>query len=133
MRVLLVLEERGGKVSRISWEAAAAAQQLGSPQEITAVVIGAQTEALASEAAKQFGKVVRVEHALLAHYTSDGFAAALHQLIQKENPTHVVFPHTYQVRDYAPALATRFSQVLIGDVIAIGEGPVYTRQLMQGR
>jgi electron transfer flavoprotein alpha subunit len=44
-----------------------------------------------------------------------------------------VLPHTYQVRDYAPALAARFNQVLISDVVAIAEGPVFTRQLMQGR
>jgi electron transfer flavoprotein alpha subunit len=58
----------------------------------------------------------------------------LHQLIQSQDGTKcVVFPHTYQVRDYAPALACRMSQVLIGDVIAIEDGPVFTRQLMQGR
>jgi electron transfer flavoprotein alpha subunit len=45
----------------------------------------------------------------------------------------VVFPHTYQVRDFAPALAARLGQVLISDVVAIGDGPVFTRQLMQGR
>ena len=45
----------------------------------------------------------------------------------------MVFPHTYQVRDYAPALAARLGQVLISDVTAIGDGPVFTRQLMQGR
>jgi electron transfer flavoprotein alpha subunit len=134
MSVLLVLEERGGKISRTSWEAAAAAQQLAAQQPVVAVVVGAQTEALAAEAAaKSFAKVIRVEHPLLAPYTPDAFCAALHQLIQKEGPTQVVFPHTYQVRDYAPALATRMGQVLIGDVIAIGEGPAFTRQLMQGR
>ena len=45
----------------------------------------------------------------------------------------MVFPHTYQVRDFAPALAARLGQVLISDVVAIGDGPVFTRQLMQGR
>jgi electron transfer flavoprotein alpha subunit len=132
--VLLVLEERGGKISRASWEAAAAANQLADGQPVTAVVLGAQTEALAAEAAaKSFAKVIRVEHPLLAPYTADGFTAALHQLIQKESPAYIVFPHTYQVRDYAPALATRMDQVLLGDVVSIGEGPVFTRQLMQGR
>jgi electron transfer flavoprotein alpha subunit len=134
MTVLVVLEERGGKIGRTSWEAAAAAQQLAAQQPVTAVVVGAQTESLAAGAAvKPFAKVIRVEHALLAPYTPDAFTAALDQLIQKESPTHIVFPHTYQVRDYAPALATRMGQVLIGDVVAIGEGPVFTRQLMQGR
>ncbi len=76
---------------------------------------------------------MRVEHPLLAHYTADGFTLALQQLVQNESPKQVVFPHTYQVRDYAPALAARLGEVLISDVVAIGEGPVFTRQLMQGR
>jgi electron transfer flavoprotein alpha subunit len=134
MSILVVLEERGGKVSRTSWEALAAAQQLAAGEQITAVALGAQMEALAHEAAaKSVGRVIRVKHALLERYTADAFTAALHQLVQKENPAYVVFPHSYQVRDYAPALAARMGQVLIGDVIAIGEGPVFTRQLMQGR
>ena len=134
MSILLVLEESNGKIKRASWEALAAALQLGPAESITAVVIGARTEELAAEAAtKPVGKVVRVEHPLLAHYTADGFCAALQQLIQNESPTQVVFPHTYQVRDYAPALACRMGQVLIGDVVGIEDGPVFARQLMQGR
>ncbi len=77
--------------------------------------------------------VIRIGHALLERYTPDAYIAALHQLIQKEAPACVVFPHTYQVRDFAPALAARLGQVLISDVIAIADGPVFTRQLMQGR
>ncbi len=92
MSILLVLEESNGKIKRASWEALAAALRLGPAENITAVVIGAQTEELAAEAAtKPVGKVVRVEHPLLAQYTADGFCAALQQLIQNENPTQVVF------------------------------------------
>ena len=136
MSVLLVLEERDGRVSRTSWEAYGAAQLLGASvsEPVTTVVIGAKTEALAAEAAaKHPGKVVRVEHALLAPYTPDGYSLALEQLIRAESPRYVVFPHTYQVRDYAPALAAKLGEVLIGDVVAFGEGPAFTRQLMQGR
>jgi electron transfer flavoprotein alpha subunit len=134
MSVFLVLEESGGKIKRASWEALAASLRLGSAQEVTAIVIGGQTEALAAEAAtKGVGKVVRMEHPLLAQYTADGFSLALEQLIRSESPTHVVFAHTYQVRDYAPALACKLGQVLIGDVIAIEDGEVFTRQLLQGR
>ena len=134
MSIFLVLEESGGKIRRVSWEAAAAAQKLAGGAGVTAVVIGAQTESLAAEAATRgFAAVVRLEHPLLGQYTADGYVAALQQLIEKENPTHIVFPHTYQVRDFAPALATRMGQVLIGDVVSIEEGPTFTRQLMQGR
>jgi electron transfer flavoprotein alpha subunit len=98
------------------------------------VVIGAQTEPLAAEvAAKALAKVVRIEHSLLAAYTADGFTLALQQFIEAEKPYYVVFPHTYQVRDYAPKLAARLGQVLIGDVTAFAEGPTFVRQLMQGR
>jgi electron transfer flavoprotein alpha subunit len=132
--VLVVIEQRAGRIARISWEALAAGQRLGDPTTVTAVIIGAQTEAQAAEvAAKAPGKVLRVEHPLLAPYTPDGFSLALEQLIRAEQPAFVVFPHTYQVRDYAPALAVRFNQVLISDVVAIAEGPVFTRQLLQGR
>ena len=77
--------------------------------------------------------MIRIEHPLLGAYTPDGYTLALHQFIQKRDPAYVVFPHTYQVRDFAPALAARLGQVLISDVVAIGDGPVFTRQLMQGR
>jgi electron transfer flavoprotein alpha subunit len=134
--VYVVLEDRGGRISRISWEAVAAANLLAaqSGAKPTAIVIGSQTDGLAKEAAtKGVAKVVRVEHPLLAQYTSDGFTAALEQFIRAESPDYIVFPHSYQVRDYVPALAARLGRVLIGDVTAIGDGPVFTRQLMQGR
>ena len=134
--ILVILEERDGQISRISWEALAAGQHLAQliGQSVTAVVVGASTELLGkAAAARAVSNVIRVEHPLLARYTSDGYTIALHQLIQKEAPAQVVFPHTYQVRDFAPALAARMNEVLIGDVVAIGEGPAFQRQLMQGR
>jgi electron transfer flavoprotein alpha subunit len=134
--ILVVLEERDGRVSRASWEALAAGQHLAGKgnEPVSAVVLGANTEATAAEAAtKDVARVIKCAHPLLARYTADAYVAALHQLIQSESPTCVVFPHTYQVRDFAPALAARLGQVLISDVVAIGDGPVFTRQLMQGR
>lgn len=134
--VWILLEQRDGRVGRISWEALAAGQRLAAQFNLAAnaVLIGSQTEPLAAEVAgKANGKVVRVEHPLLATYTADGFSLALEQFFRTEVPEYVVFPHTYQVRDYAPALAARLGQVLIGDVTGIGEGPVFTRQLLQGR
>ena len=132
--ILVVIEQRAGGVSRISWEALAAAQKLDGAVAISAVAIGLETEAIADEvSARISGRVLRVEHTLLAPYTADGYVIALQQLIQREEPSWVIFPHTYQVRDYAPALAARFGQVLISDVTAISDGPTFTRQLMQGR
>jgi len=134
--ILVVIEQRDSRIARISWEALAAAQKLAAQTSdpVTAVVLGADTAALAAEiAAQPVAKVIRVDHALLADYTPDAFTLALQQLVENESPTQVVLPHTYQVRDYAPALAARLGQVLISDVVQIADGPVFTRQLMQGR
>ncbi len=134
--VWVILEARDSRIGRISWEAVAAGQQLSAMlgQPVYGVVLGANTESLAAEAAtRSLGRVLRVEHPLLENYTSDGYTHALEQLFRVEEPAYVVFPHTYQVRDFAPALAARFGQTLIGDVTSIAAGPAFTRQLMQGR
>jgi electron transfer flavoprotein alpha subunit len=108
---------------------------LGEPVE--AAVAGKGIGALANEAAaKKLAKIWAVEHDLLDSYTADGYTAALEQLIQKTKPKLVLFPHTYQVRDFAPKLATRFSQVLVSDVIAarVESGTLTpVRQFFQGK
>jgi electron transfer flavoprotein alpha subunit len=141
--VLVVLEQRAGSWNRMSFEALAAGQQLAAKLGATcsAAVLGSgqSVSTLATElATKQLATVYSVDHALLDPYTSDAFLTALQQLIQQANPAFVVFPHTYQVRDFAPALATRFRKVLISDVIAFHtdgavQSPVFVRQLLQGK
>jgi len=123
----------------MSWETLAAGQQLGAAlgEPVEAAVAGKGIGALAKEAAaKKLAKIWAVEHDLLDSYTADGYTAALEQLIQKTKPKLVLFPHTYQVRDFAPKLATRFSQVLVSDVIAARvESGMLTlvRQFFQGK
>lgn len=131
--ILVVMEPRAGRTSRLSLEALAAARWLGEAGSISALVIGAQTEAQAGDVSARAQRVLRIEHPLLAPYTADAYITALQEVVEREHPDYVVFPHTYQVRDYAPALAVRFGQVLISDVSGIAEGPAFTRQLMQGR
>jgi electron transfer flavoprotein alpha subunit len=136
--VLVVMEQHGGAWNRTSFETLAAGQQLAGQLGLTAsaAVPGKGVAALAKEAAtNELGCVYAVDHELLDGYTADGFTAALDQLIRKVQPAFVLFPHTYQVRDFAPKLATRFNQVLISDAIAIRNegGPVLVRQLFQGK
>ena len=53
--VWVVVEEREGRASRISWEAVAAGQKLAAlaGQSVNAAIPGAQTESLAAEVADQ--------------------------------------------------------------------------------
>jgi electron transfer flavoprotein alpha subunit len=134
--VLVLMEQRGGAWNRMSFEALAAGQQLAAKLgiECSAAVIGENLDTLSSElTGKNLAKVFTVQHELLNTYTSDGYLTALEQLVKYAAPSYVLMPHTYQVRDFAPALATRFKQILISDVIAIHDGPVFVRQLLQGK
>jgi electron transfer flavoprotein alpha subunit len=139
MSVLVVLEQSGGKWNRMSWETLVAGQQLAAEMstELHVAIPGSGIGALAAEAGtKKCAKVYAVEHDLLKDYTADAYTAAVESLIRATNPTLVLFPHTYQVRDFAPKLATRFSQVLISDVIAVrieSGSPVFVRLLFQGK
>jgi electron transfer flavoprotein alpha subunit len=139
MSVLVILEHNGGKWNRMSFEALAAGQKIAQAAGGTAAaaVLGADIEALAKEASGfAVEKVYALNHALLADYTPDGYTAALQQLIDAAKPEAVVFPHTYQARDYAPKLATRFGKALISDVVDIktsGGPAIFLRQLFQGK
>jgi electron transfer flavoprotein alpha subunit len=137
--ILVVTEQRGGAWNRMTWETLVAGQQLAEQtgRTVSAAVAGQGIAALAGELArKKLDRVYAVEHPLLASYTADGFTSALEQLIRKVSPAIVLFPHTYQVRDFAPKLATRFNQVLISDTIGFrveSGAPIFVRQLFQGK
>jgi electron transfer flavoprotein alpha subunit len=139
MSVLVVLEQNAGRWNRMSFEALAAAKIIAETLAVPlhAVVPGAAADSLAKEAAAYpVEKVIALNHALLAHYTPDGYTAALEQFIKASHREAVVFPHTYQVRDYAPKLATRFGQAFVSDVIDVksdGGKLSFVRQLFQGK
>jgi electron transfer flavoprotein alpha subunit len=135
--IYAVIEERDGHVSRSSWEAVAAGQKLaaltGQARERRRPRRRKQEVLAAEVASKALAKVVRIEHPLLAATRQTDLLSPCNNFSQLKSPAYVSFPHTYQVRDYAPKLATRLGQALIGDVTAIADGPVFTRQLLQGR
>ncbi len=139
VKVLVVMEARGGAWNRMSWETLAAGRQIAGARGgvVEAAVVGQGIDALAAELAQRdISQVHAVTHELLAGYTADGYTAALEALIRAAQPSLVLFPHTYEVRDYAPKLATRFGQVLVSDVIgykAEAQDLVFVRQLFQGK
>ncbi|MCA1586898.1 MAG: electron transfer flavoprotein subunit alpha/FixB family protein, partial [Acidobacteria bacterium] len=136
--IVVVAEQKGGRLNRASWEAIAAAQELaGGATPIKAVLVGEDLAGVAGELAQaEVAEVLTADTPTLANYTADGFVQALEQIIARESPTHVIFAHTYQTRDFAPALATRLGRALITDVINIkseGSAAVFARPMFQGK
>ncbi|MGB7761744.1 MAG: electron transfer flavoprotein subunit alpha/FixB family protein [Bryobacteraceae bacterium] len=139
MSVLAVLEQRAGQWNRMSFETLAAAQQIARElaTTVSAAVLGHNIGALANElAARQLDTVYAFEHELLKDYTPDAWCLALEQHIDRCKPELVLFPHTYQVRDFLPKLATRLGRVAVSDVVAhrVEDGMLtMVRQLFQGK
>ncbi len=139
MKILVVAEQRQGKWNNASFETLAAAQQIAAALSgsVAALVIGKGVDALAAElAGKNVAEVLQVEHDLLESYTPDGCCIALKQAIESAKPQLVLFPHTYQVRDFAPKLAAMLGKGMIGDCVGYRNESgklVFVRQMFQGK
>ena len=137
--ILVFIEHRNGVLNKTSLEAIAAAQSLASQlqQQVTAVILGSDVNALAQDiAAYDLAKVIVATNAKLADYTPDGYTEAMENVVRQLDPQLVVMPHTYLVRDYAPKLAARFQKSLISDCIRAqvsGDSITFTRRIFLGK
>jgi len=139
MKILVITEQRQGKWNNTSFETLVAAQQIAAAASgtVSAAVIGKGVAALADElAGKNVAEVLLVEHELLENYTPDGYCVALKQVIDAAKPELVLFPHTYQVRDFAPKLAASLGKGMVGDCTGFrneGGTLVFVRLMFQGK
>jgi electron transfer flavoprotein alpha subunit len=138
--ILVVAEQKDGKLNRASWEAIAAAQLLAretGDADVQIAVLGKGAGAVATElAGAAVNGVVSVESDALADYTPDAFVQAVQQLVSQQPPAYVVFPHTYQTRDFVPALAATLDRALVTDVIGVRKVngvTAFARPMFQGK
>ena len=136
--IVAILEHDGTRVSRASWEAVAAAQQLAQGgTSLSCVLLGHGLDAAAADAATAaVERVYTVDDPALARYSPDAYVAGVGAAIAALTPEAVVMAHTYQARDFAPALAARVNAPLVADVIGLrrdGSGIVLRRPMFQGK
>jgi electron transfer flavoprotein alpha subunit len=138
--ILVIAEQRDGKLNRVSFETLAGAQALAKQTGWTveaAVAGGSNIATVAGEIAKTaVAKVYAIEGEGLTQYTPDGFVGALKKFIESRKPKLVLMPHTYQVRDFAPKLAAALGAVLVSDAIGakFEDGKLlFTRPMFQGK
>src|SRR6516225_1308810 len=139
MSILVIVEQREGKLNRVSWETLTAGQALAAETgwSLEAAVVGTGIANVAAEVAgKKVVKVYALESAKLEPYPPDAFVAALKQFLSTKKPKLVLMPHTYQVRDFVPKLATALGTSAISDVVGHkqeGDTLLFTRQMFQGK
>src|SRR5258708_7459502 len=116
--ILVIVEQRAGKLNRVSWETIAAGQAIAAHTgwALEAAVVGSGVAEIASEVAgKKVAKVYDVESARLEAYTPDAFVHALKTFAEKHAPKLGWMPHTSPVRDFVPQLATALQTTPITD------------------
>ncbi len=137
MSLLVIAEQRDGRLNRASWEAVAAAQQLAGGAPVQVAIAGGDVAAAAGElAAAAVDEVVTITSPLLGQYTADGWVEAFAQAVPTLAPDWVVLSHTYQTRDFAPALAARLGRSLVTDCTGIkagSDGTLLSRPMFQGK
>ena len=137
--ILVVVEQREGKLNRVSWETLTAGQAIAAEMSWTleAAVAGSAVENLANEVAgKKVAKVHAIQSPKLDPYTADAFTTGLKQFITSRQPRLVLMPHTYQVRDFVPKLATAMGRAAITDCVGYkkdGAKLLFIRQMFQGK
>src|SRR5580704_2300001 len=94
--ILVVVEQREGKLNRVSWETLTAGQALAAETgwPLEAAVVGSGVSNFANEVAgKKVTKVYAIESPKLEPYTPDAFVAALKQFLASHPAKLVLMPH----------------------------------------
>ena len=134
--ILSFLEHQNGKVTTQSWEALGASQHLAALSGMTVEGLILTGENI-TPPLHGINIARRIASSDLAQYTPDGYTSAIAGLLSNlEDVAYIVFPHSYQVRDFAPKLAFQLDCPLLTDCIGMRDDNgeiLFSRQLYQGK
>jgi electron transfer flavoprotein alpha subunit len=120
-KIWVVLQQRDGKLHRMSREAIAAGQKLAEALggSVSAILLGAEIEALGAELlGLELETLLVADHQALGNYTPGAYVSVLAPAIAAAKPDFVVFPHTYQSVDFVSRLAQEVDAAYVPEVIS---------------
>jgi len=120
LKVLAVVEHRGGEVRKSSLEALTLANRLAGEAggTMAAVVAGKGVSGLVAVAAgRGAASVYTADHEMLALYSTEGYAAAAARAARKSGADVIVLSATAQGKDLGPRLAARLGYAYLADVV----------------
>jgi electron transfer flavoprotein alpha subunit len=131
--IYVVIEHLRGQVADISYTMLAAARELaqGVGGNVVAVLLGHDAKELARDFAAD--KVLYLDHALLADFTSDAYQKALSDLISKDQPRAVLFGNTSIGADVASVLSMRLDLPLVSSCRSFTQDGKFVSQICGGK
>lgn len=137
--VFVITEQRDGAFRKVSYEVVSEGRRIadGLGGDLTAVVMGAGVEGIASELEK-YGpdKILVADDPALADYTTDAYTNILSELIKSVDPAVIVTAASAQGKDLAARLAARLDAGLAMDCTAVkleGGNLTLTRPMFGGK
>jgi electron transfer flavoprotein alpha subunit len=134
--VWVLAEHANGHTRKITYELLGKARDLAHALKgrVVALVLAAEPAPLARDLGARGADVVyAAQHALLAHYTTDAYAAVIAPALEQEQPSLLLIGSTAAGRDLAPRVAARVRAGLVSDCTAVdleGGRVVATRPVM---
>jgi len=131
--IYVVIEHLRGKVADISYTMLAGAGELSKAVGgyVVAVLLGHNAKELAGNFAAS--KVVYLDHAALADFTSDAYQKVLADLISKDQPRAVLFGNTSIGSDVASVLSMRLGLPLVNSCRSFTSDGKFVSQICGGK
>jgi electron transfer flavoprotein alpha subunit len=133
-KILIVAEQKGGKVSNVSYELISVAKKIGG--EIMTACLAESADGIAGElAAHGGGKVLAVSNPALKYFDDEVYGRVITSLIKKYQPQLVIGPATIYGKALFGRLAAMNDGAMVSDVTALkaeGESFAATRPTYGG-
>ena len=118
--ILVLMEQRNGVLRKASREALSEARRQADGKDVTALIIGENISALSAVANKcKPTKILMVDNAQFANYSTEAYAAALTTAIKTVDPQYVFAANTSMAKDLIPRVAARLNAGCVTDVAEI--------------
>src|SRR5487761_1430275 len=99
--ILIVAEHANGKLSKSAYELVTCARQLKLENPVTALVLGSNVAAVASEAALVADQVLVADNAEFAQYDSEIWAVAVAQIATEGEARFILIASSRSGREYS--------------------------------
>ncbi|KZL89220.1 electron transfer flavoprotein subunit alpha/FixB family protein [Clostridium magnum] len=115
-------EQRDGKLQKVSLELLGKGRELADKLgvELTALLLGSDIDDIAKELiAYGADKVIYAENPLLKHFTTDGYAKVICDLVNDIKPEAILVGASFIGRDLGPRVAARLATGLTADCTSL--------------
>ncbi|MEO8398809.1 MAG: electron transfer flavoprotein subunit alpha/FixB family protein, partial [Ignavibacteriaceae bacterium] len=137
-KILAILEQRDGKLKKVSFETAGAVSKLAADLglEAEAVAVGNEIENLNEIAKYGIKKVIHLKNENLLNYSSSAYADAISDYSKEVSAKYLLFPNTSLGKDLAPRVAVKINSGILMDCVKLDSSSkeiIATRPIYAGK